>query len=64
MNFKMRGRSVIVNLTNGESFTGTVVSFGIRAIRLAAVSLLEPENASLSGEVVIPARMIRWVQVN
>lgn len=55
-------RTVMVN-TARESFTGTLVHADAESVVIENARVVEPQQADLTGEVVVPAAAVTWVQV-
>ncbi|MCY4726708.1 hypothetical protein NYO98_10500 [Nocardioides sp. STR2] len=55
-------RTVVVN-TAREAFTGTVAAADADVIVLEHAKVIEPTESDLSGQVVVPAASVTWIQV-
>lgn len=64
---KLKGRTVVINTTDGAAFQGTVsrVAWFV-VLELTASSAFEVGSSgflSVEGTVRIPARFVKWMQV-
>lgn len=57
-----KGRQVVVQVGD-DSVGGTIVKANRARVVLADSALIGARPAPMDGQVVIPASMIRWVQV-
>ena len=55
-------RTVVVN-TAREAFTGTLTAADADCVVLERAKVVEPTEADLSGQVVVSAAAVTWVQV-
>lgn len=61
---KLKGRHVIVNMTNGDGFSG-VAAGGWWVLRLTSATFFPAgrrEGDTLGGTVRVPARVVQWIQ--
>lgn len=61
---RLKGRTVIINMTNGDAFQGTVLG-GWWVLRLASATFYPSgrrEGDTLNGTVRVPARVVQWIQ--
>jgi hypothetical protein len=59
----LRGRRVLVTLSNGEAVEGVVLRAGVFATRLASPAMMLSAGADpMDGTARIPHRSVVWIQ--
>lgn len=60
----LAGRTVFVNTSTGEAFRGSVASVNKDFVRLAGVTVVNPDGSSgeADGFVRVPIVLVTWIQ--